>query len=583
MDFEPTLLFKKRSLIDRLFMYFEKRSVSDSLFLKICILAVAVSAVWLVIEWSRDASVEISTSGGTLIEGVVGTPRFINPVLAVTRADKDMSALIYAGLMRLGDGGSLVPDVAESITVSDDGLTYDVVLKQNVYFHDDTQLTAADVVFTIGHIQNPALTSPHRASFSGVTIEELGEFELNIVLTEPYAPFIENLTVGILPRHIWKDATNEEFPFSQHNSEPIGAGPYKVKRIDRNTSGIPESYVLEPHTAYHHTVPKIAELKITFFPNEALLVNAFNTKMIDSVAGLSAESFDMLTLEDSSHEILTIPLPRTFALFFNQNKSAVLRDISARKALDAVIPRAELIDTVLKGYGRPLHSPIPEGFGIDTTTYEPTDSSSTPLDTARDILKKGGWTFNSDENEWTKEVDKVSIPLAVTISTANNPVFESTAEFLRQKWEQLGVHVTVKQFEQSDLTQGIIRPRDYEALLFGTDLGRSLDFYSFWHSSQRNDPGLNVSLYANLTTDSILTEARTNASSTVRTESFIRFSDELLTETPAIFLYSPELMYVFPTAVNGKRFTGLSEPHERFSNIEEWSVETESVWPIFQE
>jgi peptide/nickel transport system substrate-binding protein len=160
----------------------------------------------------------------------------------------------------------------------------------------------------------------------------------------------------------------------------------------------------------------------------------------------------------------------------------------------------------------------------------------------------------------------------------NNPLFEATAESIRAAWEKIGVRVTVKQFEQSDLTQGIIRPRDYEALLFGTQVGRALDYYSFWHSSQRNDPGLNVALYANITTDALLTEARTTTDITKRNEALTGFKDEILKETPALFLYQPEFIYVFPHAVTGASFVGVGEPHERFASVHDWYVDTDSLW-----
>ena len=163
----------------------------------------------------------------------------------------------------------------------------------------------------------------------------------------------------------------------------------------------------------------------------------------------------------------------------------------------------------------------------------------------------------------------------------NNSLFGQTAEFLRAEWEKLGIAVSVKQFEQSDLTQAVIRPRDYEALLFGTAVGRPLDYYSFWHSSQRNDPGLNVALYANITTDSILAKARTSTDMNERKDALTQFAKEIRTETPAVFLYSPELLYVFPKEVTGAAFTGLAEPEERFASISNWYINTESVWPLF--
>jgi len=235
----------------------------------------------------------------------------------------------------------------------------------------------------------------------------------------------------------------------------------------------------------------------------------FNAGKIDSIVGISETRLSDLALDKHTHTIERMPLPRTFAVFFNQNKSPALRDVAVRKALNITIDREALIEAALGGYGLELISPIPTGFGVDMPQNQST-STEDQFEAARTILKASGWKLNEETGVWEKETDDILTPLTFSISTANNSVFEKTAEFLRTEWEKLGASVTIKQFEQSDLTQAIIRPRDYEALLFGTVVGRPLDFYSFWHSSQRNDPGLNVALYANITTDSILSEARTN-------------------------------------------------------------------------
>ncbi len=571
-----------RSVINRIFAYIERLSESDSLILKVLIFALFVSVIVLIVNLSTGWRTEIAADGGTITEGVVGIPRFINPVLAVTRADKDLSALIYDGLMVLGENGILVPNIAESVTVSEDGLTYNVIIRRDATFHDGTPVTALDVVFTISRITEPSLTSPLRANFDGVTVEQVGDYELNFVLTEPYAPFIENLTFGILPEHVWKDVMNDEFPYSQRNSDPIGSGPYSIEKIVRNASGIPESYILKPHKAYHRGAPKIGRFIFNFYANEDKLTTAFKEGLIDSVAGIDPSHLFELGVQSDKHAVLRIPLPRTFAVFINQTKSPALRDKGARTALSVAINRTELINTVLGGYGIPLNSPIPQGFGI-TPDASTTDASVDTVEQARAILNDTGWKLNTESGVWEKDIDKTRTPLSVSIATVNNPLFEATAEFLRASWEKLGVTVSIKQFEQSDLTQAIIRPRDYETLLFGTQVGRSLDFYSFWHSSQRNDPGLNVALYANITTDAALTEARTTQNVETRDAALKKFEQTIHIEQPAIFIYQPELLYVFPTRVIGATFKGVSESQERFAGVHNWYVETESIWSFLKD
>jgi peptide/nickel transport system substrate-binding protein len=420
------------------------------------------------------------------------------------------------------------------------------------------------------------LTSPLRPNFDNVTVEQVGEYELNFILPKPYTPFMENLTFGILPEHIWNNVTSEEFPFSQRNSEPIGTGPYVVDKIMRTASGIPETYALKANTAYHRGTPKIETFTVIFFPNEEGLTEAFKEGVIDAVAGIDPAKLFGLNVNSASHTVLRMPLPRTFAIFFNQSKSTALRDKAAREALSVAIDRKELVNTVLGGFGVTLDSPMPKGFGIPIEEGE--EMSGDRIEVARGILRASGWKLNTESGVWEKEIDKTPTRLELSITTVNNPVFEATAEFIRASWERLGVQVTVKQFEQTDLTQAIIRPRDYDALLFGTALGRSLDFYSFWHSSRRNDPGLNVALYTNITTDALLTEARTTTDITKRNDALTRFAEEIKKETPALFLYEPELLYVFPNTVHDSTFVGLAEADERFASVHDWYVDTESIW-----
>lgn len=570
---------QKPSVQNKLFMKLHSLRASDGFFIKVGILVTFIFFITLLTQVSMRYTVPIPSFGGTLKEGVVGTPRFVNPVLAVTRADKDLSALVYDGLMRLGPEGTIIPNIAESVTVSDDGLTYNIILRQNVFFHDDVPLTAADVAFTVLRMQDAQLGSPLRANFADVTIEEIGEFELNFVLQEAYAPFIENLTFGILPEHIWKDAGIEEFPFSEWNSRPIGSGPYKVKDITRTASGIPKMYTLEANTHYHLSSPKIETIELHFFGTEEKLAGAFVDGVIESVAGISVASLPTLNLSEEAHHLERIPLPRTFGIFINSNKSKALRDSSARHALDVAIDREELVQLVMGGYGNPLYSPLPIGFGPTVAPSPSTELSR--ADHARTILREGGWKLNQETQEWEKKIDDTIVPLTFSISTANGEMFTTTTEFLKNAWSAVGINVTIKQFEQSDLTQTVIRPRDYETLLFGTQLGRALDVYSFWHSSQRNDPGLNIALYANITTDSILSEMRRATDTGMRDEALMKFVTEIQKEIPALFLYAPELLYVFPNRIAGATFIGMSEPSEHWSNVHEWYIETESTWPFF--
>lgn len=571
---------KKSSFTDRAFGFVEGLPIGDRFLLKATLVVFFLALLWLAISFNSGLLVNIPSRGGALREGVVGTPRFINPVLAVTAADQDLTTLVYSGLMTLDRNGEIVPDIAESVEVSEDGLVYAVTLRDGVTFHDDAPLLTDDVIFTVSRVQDPATKSPIRASWEGITMERENEREMRFILPEPYAPFVENLTLGILPKHIWEGVSAEEFPFSQNNSEPIGAGPYKIDAVARNDAGIPESYELEANRDFFKTAPRIKTLTLRFYPTEKSLVEAMQEGAIESAGGLSPEAIDNLRGANVPFTVATAPLPRTFTLFFNQNELSLFRETAVRQALEKAVDRNAIVEDVLRGYGTAITSPIPPGFNIEVPAATST-SSVAALDAARELLRDGGWRMNEESGMWEKTTGDGVMILTFSITTANAPVFEKTAQILKAQWKELGVPVTIKQFEQSDLIESVIRPRQYEALLFGTVVGRELDFYSFWHSSQRNDPGLNVALYANIATDALLSSARAGVQGEDRTMLYQKFSDVIEGEVPAIFLYVPSYTYVTSPEVRNVSLTGIARGSERLCTVSDWFMETDSVWPFF--
>jgi len=557
------------SLLHHYFGYLYRRSSFDRAVLAtvLCIFVVS-GAIWLW-QYGTNNQTIVPTGGGTLHEGIIGAPRFVNPVLAITRADQDMVNLIYRGLYTVDADGTLVPDLAESLTISEDGRVYNLTLKTDQYWHDATPITAEDVVYTIAMVQNPELKSPVRGNWNDVTVELIDTHELNLVLEEPYTPFIENLTLGIVPRHLWGSLSTDEFPFSQYNTMPVGSGPFRISEVIRGDTGLIERYTFEVFPEFSPS-PAISGLAIHFFADEVEVRRALESGDITHTAALDNQSVAALA---ENYTVYTRPLPRVFALYPNQNRNPALRDVAARRALSDTIDRATLIEEVLAGYGESTALPVPRGYGLATTT------SSSSLARATETLLAGGWQ-QTDAGGWEKTIDDVTVPLAVTVTTANVAPFEATAEFVADAWEALGVDVSLALYEQSDLVQAVIRPRDYELLLFGTDIGRQLDFYPFWHSSQREDPGLNVALYTNITVDETLEAYRTTQDTSEQVALLEDFIAEIRTDQPAIFLFNPQFTYVTRSDIPITIPAQLTRPSERFATLPAWHIQSESLWPM---
>ncbi len=575
----PPQSTKRFSLLDSLFRHVTRLPASDRAFLTIALLVMIFTGISALYAFNQHNLVTTPGRGGALVEGIVGIPRFVNPVLANTRADRDVTALVYRGLMKIAPTGELVPDAAEAVTLSADGTTYTITLRRDVRFHDTTPLTARDVLFTIALLQDPELKSPYRGSWVDVTTEAISEYELTITLREPYAPFIENFTLGILPAHLWSTLPLEQIPFSQLNTEPIGAGDFQIARAIRDSSGIISSYELEPAPTALVT-PNINQVRLLFYPNEAAVITALNAGTITSTSYLEPSHLEAVQA-DSNTTINTIPLPRLYTIFFNENRSPIIRDSSVRAALTAAIDRSALIEKTRSGFGVPINTPT-------TLTLPNVESLSNRDDTSptstapTDILLAGGWK-QTDGGMWEKRIDGETEILSLTITTSNQEVFSALAEEVATAWRAIGVEVQIEQYEQSGLVQSVIRPRDFTVLLFGIDHNRSQDLYPFWHSSQKDDPGLNISQYTNLTVDDLLEKARLTQDQTARRALMAEASALITAEAPAIFLFQPNQLYITRETVVMSPIIDINHPADRFMNVANWYVREERLWPIVKQ
>ncbi len=524
--------------------------------------------------------VEVPADGGKITEGIIGLPRYINPVLAVTEADKDISALVYSGLMRQTPKGDIVPDLAESYTLSPDGKVYTFTLKPYLTFHDGSPVTADDVVFTIGKIQTASIKSPKRANWDGVSVEKVDERTVKFILHQAYAPFLENTTVGILSEKAWTNTSDDTFSLSVLNTSPVGTGPYKLKSIAKNSDGIPLSYTLEANKNFAFGAPHVSAIVFTFYSNEKALTDAYAAGEILNLSGVSADT--ALSLQNGGAKILTALLPRVFGVFFNQSQNAALADKTVRQALDMSVDKDYIIRTVLHGFAAKLSGPMPESFVGSSTQKEPAVASSTEdlLNQANAILDKTGWNLNSDGIR-EKKTDKGTTTLAFSISTGDTSELKEIADILKTQWRKIGADVSVKVFEGGYLNQSIIRPRKYDALLFGQIVNKDFDLYAFWHSSQRADPGLNIALYSNPKADKSLENIRTLSDKEARKAEYLKFAAQVDSDKPAVFLYAPDFIYIVSPNILNLSVDNLSTPSDRFNSVYDWYINKEHLWKIF--
>lgn len=508
--------------------------------------------------------------GGTFREGVVGSPRFINPLLAISDTDRDLVKLVYAGLTRYDGAGGFEPELAASYEISPDGLSYIFHLRENLVWHDDQPLTADDVLFTIERVRNPAIRSPLRAQWEGVTIKKIDERTLQFTVLKPYAPFLAATTLGILPKHLWNTVTPQEFTLSQLNRSPVGAGPYRVASFqEKKEQGI-SSYTLKAFSRYALSPPFIGRFIISIFPNEEELRIAFRRGDIDAFGVLSpAKSLDLTP----SVRIMRIPLPRVVGVFFNQEKNGLLALRPIREALWHATDSERIAREALGGEASPVGSPLPHRqIGERPFVYDP--------DQAKKIIEqeRAMPTLPAGKAGGRQAKNKKFPPLTFRLATAANPQLVSVASLLKKMWEEAGFSVELQIFDVADLERNIIRPRDYDALLFGQVVGYYPDPYAFWHSSQRADPGLNIANYSNVKVDQLLEEARSTTDPVKQEALYDSFIKILSDDVPAIFLYRPVYVYAIPQTIRGVSLNLINLPAGRFDHVEKWYLLEERTW-----
>lgn len=552
-------------VLDRLSTYTKELSSGDRAIFYVLSTILAVLSFSALLALEGRLLVTVPTYGGTLVEGAVGNPQFINPLLAISDADRDLQSLTYAGLMGISGSGALTPVLAQSYTISPDGKTYTFVLRPNAKFTDGTPVTADDVVFTVKKAQDPALKSPEYADWSGVNVVALDAETVRFTLAKAYTPFLGLTTLGILPARLWQNLSDAEFPFSTLQTNPVSAGPFKVTRISRDASGLIQSVTLSENPYYVLGRPYLESIRFNFYSNSQDLSLALSSGAVQSAYGVP------------SKEALTAPYARVFGVFFNPDENQVYARLEVRKALSLAIDREALVQNVLGGYATPIMGPVPPGEGI---IQVPVPHSSNPVADAAAILESNGWSYDGSARAWKNAKSKQTLD-TVTIRTSNVPELKRVASAVKDDWEKLGIAVTIELYEPGDLSQNVIRPRKYEALLYGMVIGRDQDLYAFWDSQERNDPGLNIALYTNKTVDALLEEARSTTDLSLRAADLQKIENDVAADYPAAFLYAPNFIYAIPPAIQNVQLPQIITPADRFANVASWYRYTDSVWPFF--
>lgn len=601
----------------------------------------AISLAWMAVAQAGKFRVQVPKVSGEYTEGIVGALQTPNPLFApLNAADSDIVSLVYTGLMRYDGYQRLVPDLADRYEVSEDKKTYTFFLKEGALWHDGEPVVAGDVVYTIQMIQDSAVGSPLIISFQGVSVEALDERTVRFILQESFPSFLSTLTVGILPEHLWGEVPPDRMKLAKGNLRPVGSGPFAFKRLLKDDTGFVYRYELERFPEYYGAPAYLKEFALQFFADYDTPDGAISALREQKIDGLNFVPLDLRDRAARKHIVLrTLRLPQYTALFFNQEKEPALENKNVREALRVALDKDRILREGLAGEGAVMHGPLLEGYpgyrnpedGADRYSVEeannlldaafprisaedyraalvakmleerlkalqaaePDGQEEEPAQTEREVSAQDRDRIAADINSEldttlnaaqlfyrrrTKDGQDDSDILSLAVVTADTAEYRRVAQFVAGYWQEVGVHVSIDFVNIKEITRKVLKDRSYDILLYGMIVGSDPDQFPFWHSSQVNHPGLNLSRYINRKMDETLAAIRATDDEEKLAELYSEFERLIVTDIPAIFLYTPTYTYAQSTSIKGFDVDKISHPSHRFANVPQWYTDTKGQW-----
>lgn len=506
-------------------------------------------------------------TGGVYTEGLVGSIQRLNPLFdSYNQPDRDVNRLIFNGLVKFNSQGLAQPDLAQSWGYSKDGLTYNFSIKEDIKWQDGAPFTMNDVIFTIEKMRedDSILPSDLKTFWKDIKLNKLNDYNLQFILPEPFAPFLDYLTFGVLPEHILGKLSFKEIQESAFNLQPVGTGPYKIDHLiveNNKVTGI----VLSVNSTYFSTRPFIDQVVFKYFPSMADMYLAYTD---GEIQGMSRVSGDVLTkvLGDPKLSTYTGRRPELSLIFLNLKDTNVdfFQDVKVRQALMRSINRPLIVNQFLHGQAIQADSPIFPG----TWAYYNDAPISFDANSAINLLKNDGYTFSGDSDTIRSKDGK---KLSFTLVYPDDDIHKMIAEEIQANWKEIGVDAKLEPVTYETLIDDKLVKRDFQAALVDVNLSRypDPDPYPFWDQAQATG-GQNYSQWDNSAASEYLEEARVATDIGERTRLYRNFQVVFREEMPALLLYYPVYTYAVENTVKGVQMGPLYDPSDRLADINQW-------------
>ena len=518
------------------------------------------------------------TQGGAYAEALIGSLQRLNPLLDFyNSADRDVDRLIYSRLITFDNRGNPLADLADSWGISKDGTIYNFAIKEGVKWHDGETLTSDDIVFTIDLMRtdSPVIPSDLAEFWRNVEVTAVSPTQLQFKLPEPFSPFLDYLSFGVLPRHLLDGVAFEDLVDSPFNLQPVGSGPYQFDRLiveDGNITGV----VLAVNPNYYGGKPFIEQLVFRYYPDDVSALDAYRNGNVQGIAGVTQATLAEV-LAEPGLSVYTSRLPELSMVLFNvkSNDKPFLGDAAVRKALYTGLNRQWMVDRILNGQAILADGPIFPGTWAYNDALQRVNFDAAQ---AQDMLVEAGYVIGAED---VTVRAKDGNPLAFTLIYPDTPEHEQIAQAIQRDWEALQARVELEAVPYDVLLNERLANRDFQAALVDINLARSPDPdpYPFWDQVQATS-GQNYTQWDNKMASDYLENARITLDITERARLYRNFQAIFAEELPALPLFYPVYNYAVDTQVQGIRMGPLFDASDRFSSVTDWFLQARRSTPL---
>jgi len=517
----------------------------------------------------RYTTTVVAENGGVYREGVSGAPHYLNPLLsAFNQTDQDLTPLIFNGLVKVDARGMYHPDLASRWWVDSTGMTYTLSLRPGVRWHDGQLFTADDVLYTIHTMQSPdfpGLQSLHDF-WSNIQVKKITDYVVQFRLAEPLSSFLDALTIGILPAHLWQDIPVDVLDKSDLNLNPVGTGPFKFQALYR------DHLALVPNPFWPGGRPYLQGIDFYFYPNSFSVLTAYQKGEVDGIAEIPPDLLPQVK-RFKDLQLFFGTQPTYLAILLNLNNAEVpyLQDVRVRRALLMAIDRQKLIDNVLNGAGVIAETPfLPHSWAytndIHHYAYDP--------EAAMRLLATAGWREQGDGFR-----TKAGRRLTLILYSDDSPTHVAVSKAVVEAWRAIGVDAQIKTDSFANVLGQQLRTHKFQAALVRWDLRGDPDPYPLWHSTQVKR-GQNYGGWQNRHADEAMEKGRRAVDIADRMAAYHAFQQIFADEVPALLLYAPMYSCGVRNDIHGVRMGNITRPADCLRYFSEWYMAEKRV-PVY--